>query len=109
MKIIYFLLIFGIIYSSTNLPDKVVDIYYNVEYALSKDLSRQFTYYPFRLPVIAGDKMDIEQAKAEINLRYQMLNSFSYKSPNINYYEKNKFILFEKPKNEDVKINNNFQ
>ena len=59
MKIIYLLFIFGIIYSSTN-PDQVVDIYYNVEYALSKDLSRQFTYYPFRLPVIAGDKMDIE-------------------------------------------------
>ena len=60
MKIIYLLLIFGIIYSSTNPPDQVVDIYYNVEYSLSKDLSKQFTYYPFRLPVIANDKMDIE-------------------------------------------------
>ena len=60
MKIIYLFLIFGIIYSSINPPDKVVDIYYNVEYDLSKDLNRQFTYYPFRLPVIAGDKMDIE-------------------------------------------------
>ena len=60
MKIIYLLLIFGIIYSSTNPPDQVVDIYYNDEYNLSKDLNRQFTYYPFRLPVIVGDKMDIE-------------------------------------------------
>ena len=89
MKIIYFLLIFGIIYSSTNLPDKVVDIYYNVEYALSKDLSRQFTYYPFRLPVIAGDKMDIEikvpnNAKQEF---YLEVYEYDYRPNDIQLYD----------------------
>lgn len=33
------------------------------------------------------DTMDIEQQKAEINLRYQNLINFSYKNPNV-YYEK---------------------
>ena len=60
MKIIYSFLIFGLIYSATIDPTQVIDIYYNVEYLLSQDLSKQFSYYPFRLPVIAGDKMDIE-------------------------------------------------
>ena len=60
MKVIYVFAILGLIYSSTIAPTKVFDIYYNVEYSLSKDLQSQFTYYPFRLPVIAGDKMDIE-------------------------------------------------
>ena len=60
MKIIYSFLIFGLIYSATIDPTQVIDIYYNVDYLLSQDLSKQFSYYPFRLPVIAGDKMDIE-------------------------------------------------
>ena len=60
MKVIYVFAILGLIYSSTIAPTKVFDIYYNVEYSLSQDLQSQFTYYPFRLPVIAGDKMDIE-------------------------------------------------
>jgi chromosome segregation ATPase len=33
------------------------------------------------------DKMDIEQQKAEINLRYQNLITFTYKNPNV-FYEK---------------------
>ena len=74
MKIIYLIFIFGIIYSLTN-PDQVVDIYYNVEYALSKDLSRQFTYYPFRLPVIAGDKMDIE-IKVPNNEKQEVMRTY---------------------------------
>ena len=60
MKIIYLLLIFLIIYSLTNSPDKVEDIYYNVEYDLTQNLKKQSSYYLFRLPVKAGDKMDIE-------------------------------------------------
>ena len=60
MKVIYVFAILGLIYGATIAPTKVFDIYYNVEYSLSKDLQSQFTYYPFRLPVIAGDKMDIE-------------------------------------------------
>ena len=39
------------------------------------------------LQKLESDRMDIEHQKAEINLRYQNLNAFSYKNPNI-YYEK---------------------
>ena len=60
MKVIYVFAFLGIIYSSTIAPTKVFDIYYNVEYSLSQDLQSQFTYYPFKLPVKPGDKMDIE-------------------------------------------------
>ena len=89
MKIIYLFLIFGIIYSSTNPPDKVVDIYYNDEYNLSKDLNRQFTYYPFRLPVIVGDKMDIEikvpnNAKQEF---YLEVYEYDYRPNDIQVYD----------------------
>ena len=59
MKIIYLLLLFGIAYSSTN-PDCAFDIYYNIEYTLLQYFDKKFTYYPFRLPVNANDKMDIE-------------------------------------------------
>ena len=60
MKVIYVFAFLGIIYSSTIAPTTVFDIYYNVEYSLSQDLQSQFTYYPFKLPVKPGDKMDIE-------------------------------------------------
>ena len=39
--------------------------------------------------IIENHKMDIEHKKAELNLRYKYLNTFSYKSPNMNFSEKN--------------------
>ena len=46
---------------------------------------------------IENDRLDIEQEKTELNLRYQYFNSFSYKMPNINYDAKN---------NMDIKLAN---
>ena len=55
--------------------------------------------------------MDNEQRKAELNLRYQYLNSFTYKSPNLAYYEQNKNNNFTIPlfnENNNIKNENNF-
>ena len=59
------------------------------------------------------DTMDIEQLKAEINLRYQNLNNFSYKNPNV-YYEKplnsrTENLNFKNiDNNQDINNNNNY-
>ena len=64
---------------------------------------------------IENDKMDIEQEKAELNLRYKYLNTFTYKSPNLmfnnndininaNYDFKNNHNLNDE-NNEDVQLN----
>ena len=47
------------------------------------ELLKQSNEVKERQKKIEVDKMDIEQEKAELNLRYQYLNTFSYKSPNI--------------------------
>ena len=41
-----------------------------------------------RKKVIENHLMDIEHRKAELNLRYKFLNTFSYKNPNENFFEK---------------------
>lgn len=37
---------------------------------------------------LENDKLDLQQEEAEINLRYQNLSNFTYKSPNVNNVEK---------------------
>ena len=59
MKIIYFLLVLGLINCST-VPSVVYDLWYNYEYSLQKDLYHDFTYYAFRIPVNYEGKMDFE-------------------------------------------------
>ena len=59
MKAIYFILIFGLIYCSTD-PKQVFDLYYNYEYSLQKDLSLDYTFYAFRLQVNYDGNMDFE-------------------------------------------------
>ena len=60
MKIAYLLLILGYIYCIDTSKIEVFDSYYNVEYDLTQNLKKQSSYYLFRLPFKAGDKMDIE-------------------------------------------------
>lgn len=59
MKVFYLLSLLGLISCSTYMP-KVEDIWYNYEYQLSKIYSGAYNDYSFRLPVIPGDKMDVE-------------------------------------------------
>ena len=87
MKLVYLLLIFGIIYSKT-VPNYVFDIYYNVEYKLSQDLYREFTYYPFRLPVVANDKMDVE-----IKIPNNLIHDFQFAVYEYNYYPNDNEVL----------------
>ena len=59
MKVFYLLSLLGLISCATYMP-KVVDIWYNYEYKLSNDYSGAFNDYSFRLPVIPGDRMEVE-------------------------------------------------
>lgn len=53
------------------------------------DLLRRMHETHERKKEIDNHLMDIENRKAELNLRYKFLNTFSYKNPNINFFEKN--------------------
>ena len=72
MKLVYLLLIFGIIYSIT-VPNYVFDIYYNVEYKLSQDLYREFTYYPL-------DFQLLQMIKWMLKLKYPIILSMIFNS-----------------------------
>jgi len=58
MRVIYFILILGFISCKTY--ENVIDVWYNYEYSLLKDYSQTYNQWNFRLPVNAGDKMDME-------------------------------------------------
>lgn len=53
---------------------------------------------------IEDEKMNIEQEKAELNLRYQYLNTFSYKSPNL-IFNNDDLIVQRKFDNNDIILN----
>lgn len=55
MKIIYFILFFGIV---LNISIPVYDIYYNLDYNLKSNYVSGQTYYLFRTPMNGGEKMD---------------------------------------------------
>lgn len=79
MKVFYLLSLIGLIACSSVFP-KVVDIWYNYEYQLLRDYSSAYNDYAFRLPVIPGDKMDIEikLAKGDNNNFVLYFYGFSY-------------------------------
>ena len=52
------------------------------------DLLKKSNFLKEQQKQLENDKLDIEQEKTELNLRYQYFDSFSYKTPNINYYQK---------------------
>ena len=58
MRVIYFILILGFISCKTY--DNVIDVWYNYEYSLLKDYTQVYNQWNIRLPVNAGDKMNIE-------------------------------------------------
>ena len=59
MKIFYFVSLLGLI-SCISVYPKVADIWYNYEYQLLNEYSSTYNEYSFRIPVIPGDKMDLE-------------------------------------------------
>lgn len=61
------------------------------------DVLTKFNILKEQQKKIESEKMDNEQKKAELNLRYQYLNNFTYKSPNLAYYEQNKNSNFTIP------------
>lgn len=55
---------------------------------------------------IENNKMDIEHQKAELNLRYQKLSTFSYKSPNVTFFEQNRNNFTMPLENENNNLKN---
>lgn len=90
MKVVYFLFIFGFI-SCVGPYGTVIDVWYNYEYSLLNDYTRDYNQWNFRLPVVAGDKMDMEikipkGAAYGFNIEvFQFSTSEAPTDPQINY------------------------
>lgn len=54
------------------------------------DLLRKIREAKEQQKKIENDKMNVEHEKTELNLRYQYLNTFSYRSPDLNYLNNNR-------------------
>ncbi len=76
MKIIYFLFIFGLL-NCSELPG-VYDIWYNYDYSLVQNYNPKYTYYPFRLPLNGGDKMDIQIKVPKNTITYFHIVAYEY-------------------------------
>ena len=76
MKIIYFLFIFGLL-NCSELPG-VYDIWYNYDYSLVQNYNPKYTYYPFRLPLNGGDKMDIQIKVPKKTITYFHIVAYEY-------------------------------
>lgn len=77
MKVFYLLSLLGLISCTTVYP-KVIDIWYNYEYQLSRDYSSAYNDYAFRIPVYPGDKMDVEIKLAKGDNNYFTLYFYGF-------------------------------
>ena len=59
MKIIYLIILIATTFGRTVRPD-FTDLYYNTEYSLINDYSRNYNEYTFRAQVYPNDEMDLE-------------------------------------------------